>query len=88
MFDPRGDPATVIVGVAGSPVADQSALRVIEAVAGRYVAAGKTPQPRHISRDCHRLPTHAGHLMVDGDDDPDDAIAATLGVRTGNLGGH
>ena len=43
---------------------------------------------RHLSRDCHRLLTKAGHLMVDSDDDPDYEIAVDYGVRTGILGGH
>ena len=88
MFDPAGDPAVVIVDFAESRVADQSALQAIEAIAARYEAAGKTIQLRHLSRDCHKLLHRAGHLMVDSDDDPDYAIAANYGVRTGILGGH
>ncbi len=88
MFDPSGDPSKVIVDFAESRVADQSALQAIEAVAARYEAAGKSIQLRHLTRDCHRLLTRAGHLMVDSDDDPDYAVAANYGVRTGILGGH
>ncbi|MEL6586061.1 MAG: STAS domain-containing protein, partial [Pseudomonadota bacterium] len=88
-FDPKGDPGRVIVDFAESRVADQSALQAIEAVAAKYQAAGKQIQLRHLSRDCHQLLTKAGHLMVDSDDDPDYAIAANYGVRTGILdGGH
>jgi len=44
---------------------------------------------RHLSRDCHRLLTKAGQLMVDSDDDPDYQIAVDYGVQTGRLGaGH
>lgn len=88
MFDPEGDPDSVIVDFAESRVADQSALQAIEAVAARYEAAGKRVQLRHLTRDCHRLLTRAGHLMTLGDDDPDYAVAADYGVRTGILGGH
>ena len=88
LFDPDRDPGLVIVDFAESRVADQSALQAIEAVAARYEGAGKELQLRHLSRDCHRLLRRAGHLMVDSDDDPDYAIAADYGVRTGILGGH
>ena len=89
MFDPKRDPSVVIIDFADSRVADQSALQAIEAVALKYEAEGKEIQLRHLSRDCHKLLTRAGHLMVDSDDDPDYAIAANYGVRTGILeGGH
>ena len=88
MFDVQNDPGLVIVDFDGSRVVDQSALQAIEAVAGKYEAAGKQIQLRHLSRDCHRLLTKAGHLVVDSDDDPDYALAVDYGVRTGVLGGH
>ena len=89
VFDVAGDPDMVIVDFAASRVVDQSALQAIEAVAGKYEAAGKRIKLRHLSRDCHRLLTKAGHLMVDSDDDPDYALAVDYGVRTGILGaGH
>ena len=88
LFNPAQDPDLVIVDFAESRVVDQSALQVIEAVAGRYEQAGKRIQLRHLSRDCHQLLSKAGHLMVDSDDDPDYEIAADYSVRTGILGGH
>ncbi len=88
LFDVANDPDVVIVDFAESRVVDQSALQAIEAVAGKYEAAGKQIKLRHLSRDCHRLLTKAGHLMVDSDDDPDYEIAVDYGVRTGILGGH
>jgi len=88
LFDVAGDPGTVIVDFADSRVVDQSALQAIEAVAAKYEAAGKRLQLRHLSRDCHRLLSKAGHLMVDSDDDPDYALAVDYHVRTGILGGH
>ncbi|MEC3862036.1 SulP family inorganic anion transporter [Mesobacterium sp. TK19101] len=88
MFDVGGDPSLVIVDFADSRVVDQSALQAIEAIAGKYEAAGKRIELRHLSRDCHKLLTKAGHVMVDSDDDPDYEIAVNYGVRTGILGGH
>ncbi|MDO6456349.1 SulP family inorganic anion transporter [Celeribacter halophilus] len=89
MFDPANDPSMVIVDFADSRVADQSALNAIESLAAKYEARGKEIQLRHLSRDCHRLLSKAGHLMVDSDDDPDYQVATDYVVRTGVLGsGH
>ena len=88
LFQVDSDPGVVIVDFADSRVVDQSALQAIEAVAGKYDAAGKQIQLRHLSRDCHKLLTKAGHLIVDSDDDPDYELAVDYGVRTGILGGH
>jgi len=88
LFEIDTDPDLVIIDFAGSRVADQSALQAIEAVSGKYEAAGKRIQLRHLSRDCHMLLSKAGHLMIDSDDDPDYEIAADYGVKTGILGSH
>ncbi|MXQ06445.1 STAS domain-containing protein [Alphaproteobacteria bacterium GH1-50] len=88
MFRVETDPQVVIVDFEGSRVVDQSALQAIEAVAAKYEAAGKRLQLRHLSRDCHRLLSKAGHLMVDSDDDPDYELAVDYSVRTGIIGGH
>ena len=88
LFTIDADPDVVIVDFADSRVVDQSALQAIEAIAGKYEEAGKRIQLRHLSRDCHRLLTKAGHLMVDSDDDPDYELAVDYDVRTGILGGH
>ncbi|MEM6275395.1 MAG: SulP family inorganic anion transporter [Pseudomonadota bacterium] len=89
LFDVNSDPGHVIVDFAESRVADQSALQAIEALAGKYEAAGKGLQLRHLSRDCHQLLTKAGSLIVDSDDDPDYGVAVDYGVRPGILsGGH
>ncbi|WP_417742731.1 SulP family inorganic anion transporter [Salipiger sp.] len=88
IFNVAEDPQTVIVDFADSRVVDQSALQAIEAMAAKYEAAGKRLQLRHLSRDCHRLLSKAGHLMIDSDDDPDYALAVDYHVRTGILGGH
>ncbi len=88
LFDVQNDPETVIVDFADSRVVDQSALEAIENIAAKYEAAGKRVMLRHLSRDCHKLLTKAGHLMVDSDDDPDYGLAVDYSVRTGILGGH
>ncbi|WP_108816408.1 SulP family inorganic anion transporter [Loktanella sp. Alg231-35] len=88
IFDVEADPDVVIVDFAASRVADQSALQAIEALAQKYVDAGKVIQLRHLSRDCHKLLSKAGHLMVDSDDDPDYELAVDYSVKTGIIGGH
>ncbi len=87
LFDIAGDPEKVIVDFNDSRVADQSALTAIEAVAAKYQAAGKSIKLRHLSRDCHRLLSRAGQLIVESDDDPDYQIATDYSVKTGVLGG-
>jgi len=88
LFDVENDPQLVIVDFAESRVVDQSALQAIEAMAGKYEAAGKELQLRHLSHSCHALLSKAGHLVVGSDDDPDYEVAVDYQVRTGVLGGH
>jgi len=40
---------------------------------------------RHLSRDCHRLLSKSGQLIIDSDDDPDYGIAVDYGVKLGIL---
>ena len=89
LFHPDEDPDVVIVDFLRSRVVDQSALQAIEDLAAKYQARGKTLKLRHLSRDCHKLLTKAGQLMVDSEDDPDYALAVDYNVRTGIFGeGH
>ena len=89
IFTIEDDPENVVVDFASSRVADQSALQAIEALATKYEAAGKKLQLRHLSHDCHRLLSKAGHLVTESDDDPDYGLAVDYGIRTGILeGGH
>ena len=89
LFTPNDDPQNVIVDFDNSRVVDQSALQAIENLAAKYEAAGKTLELRHLTRDCHRLLTNAGQLMIDSDDDPEYEVAVNYGVRTGAFGaGH
>ncbi|MGB1426545.1 MAG: SulP family inorganic anion transporter [Paracoccaceae bacterium] len=85
LFTPDQDPQTVIIDFAESRIVDQSALQAIEALAAKYEAVGKKIQLRHLSRDCHKLLTRAGHLVVGSEDDPDYGVAVNYGVRTGIL---
>ncbi|WP_371309632.1 SulP family inorganic anion transporter [Hyphomonas sp.] len=87
LFHPESDPDVVIVDFMRSRVVDQSALQAIEDLAAKYEALGKTLRLRHLSRDCHKLLTKAGQLMVDSDDDPDYELAVDYSVRTGAFGG-
>ena len=38
---------------------------------------------RHLSRDCHKLLTRSGQLMIDSDDDPDYRLAVDYGINVG-----
>ena len=75
----------MIIDFSASRVVDQSALQAIEDVAAKYDAAGKTLLLRHITRDCHRLLSKSGQLIVDSDDDPDYGIAVDYDVKLGIL---
>jgi len=87
LFDPENDPDLVILDFMDSRIVDYSGLQAIEAVAAKYEAAGKRLQLRHLTRDCHRLLSKAGQLMVDMDDDPDYRVAVDYDVRVGRMGG-
>tara|TARA_B100001094_G_scaffold75295_1_gene71689 strand:- start:906 stop:2102 length:1197 start_codon:yes stop_codon:yes gene_type:complete len=88
IFNPEEDPENIIVDFKKSQVVDQSALQSIEMLATKYEALGKNIQLRHLSRDCHALLSKAGHLIIDSDDDPNYALAADYGVKTGIFGSH
>ena len=88
LFDPKNDPDLVILDFMDSRIVDHSGLQAIEAVAEKYEAAGKRLQLRHLTRDCHRLLSNAGQLMVDMDDDPDYRVAVDYDVKVGRMGGH
>ena len=88
LFLVEDDPDTVILDFMDSRIVDQSGLQAIEAVAQKYADAGKRLQIRHLSRDCHKLLSRAGQLIVEQDDDPDYGIAVDYDIRLGRLGGH
>ena len=89
LFQIKDDPDTVIIDFASSRIVDQSALQAIEDIAAKYHDAGKTVMLRHLSRDCHRLLSRSGQLIIDSDDDPEYKVAVDYKVRRGVFGdGH
>lgn len=52
LFDPKGDPADVVIEFRHARVVDHSAIEAIDALAARYQQAGKTLHLRHLSADC------------------------------------
>ena len=86
IFKPSKDPGVVIIDFARSRVIDQSALKAIEDIANRYSNLGKKVKLRHLTRDCHRLLSKTGQLMVDSDDDPDYSVAVDYEVKIGIFG--
>ena len=52
----------------------------------KYNNIGKKVKLRHLTRDCHRLLSRAGQLVVDSDDDPDYGIAVDYDVKLGIFG--
>jgi len=86
IFKPTEDPAVIIIDFARSKIIDQSALKAIEDIADKYNAIGKKVKLRHLTRDCHKLLSKAGQLVVDSDDDPKYGIAVDYGVKLGVFG--
>src|SRR6056300_1682397 len=81
IFNPVQDPKLVIIDFAKSRVIDQSALKAIEDVAHKYNSFGKKIKLRHLTKDCHKLLSKTGQLVVDSDDDPDYSLAVDYGVK-------
>ena len=81
IFNPEFDPKLVIIDFAKSRVIDQSALKAIEDVAQKYSSFGKKIKLRHLTKDCHKLLSKTGQLVVDSDDDPDYSLAIDYGVK-------
>jgi len=86
IFKPTKDPAVIIIDFARSKIIDQSALKAIEDIADRYNDIGKKVKLRHLTRDCHKLLSKAGQLVVDSDDDPKYGIAVDYGIKLGIFG--
>ena len=63
LFEPEKDPDDVIIEFQNSRVADHSAIEAIDALAERYIKAGKTLHLRHLSPECRQLLTKAGDLV-------------------------
>ena len=86
IFNPSKDPKIIVIDFAKSKVIDQSALKAIEDIAKKYNSLGKKVKLRHLTKDCHKLLTKSGQLVVDSDDDPDYGIAVDYGVKLGIFG--
>ena len=86
IFKPSEDPKVVIIDFARAKVIDQSALKAIEDIADRYNSIGKKVKLRHLTRDCHKLLSTAGQLVVDSDDDPDYGVAVDYDIKLGIFG--
>ena len=86
IFKPSQDPDLIIIDFAQSKVIDQSALKAIEDIADKYSSFGKKVKLRHLSKDCHRLLSRTGQLIMDSDDDPDYSVAADYEVKIGIFG--
>ena len=63
LFTPYDDPDDVIVEFQHSRVYDHSGLEAIDALAERYMNAGKTLHIRHLSEECRSLLDKAGNLV-------------------------
>ena len=86
LFNPPKDPDVVIIDFVRSKVIDQSALKAIEDIADKYNSLGKKIKLRHLTRDCHKLLSRSGQLVVDSDDDPDYGVAVDYDVKLGIFG--
>ena len=86
LFKPSMDPELVIIDFANSKVIDQSALKAIEDIAEKYSNIDKKVKLRHLSKDCHRLLSRTGQLIVDSDDDPDYGLAVDYDIKLGIFG--
>ncbi len=63
IFDPKNDPDDVIIDFVESRVWDHSGLEAIDALAERYLRAGKQLHLRHLSPDCKILLEKAGSMV-------------------------
>ena len=81
IFKPSQDPDLIIIDFARSKVIDQSALKAIEDIADKYSNLGKKVRLRHLCKDCHRLLSRTGQLIMDSDDDSEYSVAADYEVK-------
>ena len=63
LFDVKNDPDDVVVEFQKSRVYDHSAVEAIDALAERYVKAGKRLHLRHLSPECRQLLHNADDLV-------------------------
>ena len=58
----------------------------INPIAEKYSKLSKKVKLRHLTKDCHRLLTRTGQLIVDSDDDQDYGLAVDYDVKLGIFG--
>jgi SulP family sulfate permease len=76
MFDPKNDPADVVIDFYYTRVYDQSGLEAINSLAERYQQAGKRLHLTHLSPECRQLLDRAGDLVeVNLSEDPQYHVA-------------
>lgn len=63
LFDIGADPEHVVIDFKNARVVDHSAIVVIDSLASKYRAAGKTFHLRHLSRDCQTLLNNAKDMI-------------------------
>ncbi len=76
-MSPATDPDDVIIDFKEARVADYSSMEALNALTERYRVAGKRLRLRHLSPECRKLITTAGHLIVieEAEDDPHYSLA-------------
>ncbi len=79
-FQAKSDVPNIVIDFAGARVCDLSALEAINALAGRYRAAGKNLRLRHLSADCRNMLERAG-AMVEVEVLPDDPAYSVANLR-------
>jgi SulP family sulfate permease len=76
LFTPKEDPQEVVIEFRRAKVVDHSAIEAIDALATRYLQAGKRLHLRHLSPDCLELLTKAKEMVeVNLHEDPHYHIA-------------
>lgn len=76
LFTPKEDPKEVVIDFKNAKVVDHSALEAIDALAAKYIAAGKVLHLKHLSPDCLEILDNAkGMVEVNVLEDPTYHIA-------------
>lgn len=76
LFTPKDDPKDVVIDFRDAKVVDHSAIEAIDALAAKYIAAGKTLHLKHLSPDCLEILDNAkGMVEVNVLEDPTYHIA-------------
>lgn len=71
LFDPQNDPQDVVIDFQESRIWDSSGIDALDALAGKYEAAGKKLHIRHISEECRGLLHKAqGYVEINVNEDP------------------